>query len=74
MSPKLAFTESTLPLTVKEVKVPTLVMFGWLAVVTVPAVVAVSVVAAYAAFETVPKTLLAFIFARLLPSPIKKLA
>ena len=49
--PKFAFPDVRLPVTEREVKVPTDVIFDCAAVVTVPAV------NAYVAFATVPETL-----------------
>ena len=46
-----------LAVTITELNVPTEVIFGCAAVVTVPAVVAVPVLVAYVAFATVPETL-----------------
>ena len=58
---------STLPVTFNELSVPTLVIFGCAAVVTVPAVVALvaePALVAYAALATVPVTFAPGIFVR----------
>ena len=75
-----------MPVTVKLLNVPTLVILGCAAVVTVPAVVAVVAVVALVAevavpavvanvaFATVPVTLLACRLLKFAPLPMKKLA
>jgi len=66
--PRLALPDVILPVTVKLVKVPVLVMFGCAAVVTVPAVVAL------VASGTVPVTLAPAKEVKLAPDPTNKLA
>ena len=65
--PVLTLPPVALPDTDTEVKVPTLVMLGCAAVVTVPAVPAVT---AEVALATVPVMLAAVIVVSKLPSPI----
>ena len=58
-----------LPLIDNDVNVPTLVMFGWALVVTVPAVVAVPALVENVAFATVPVTLAPVIDDKPAPEP-----
>ncbi len=60
-------TAVTVPLTPSDVRVPTLVIFGWAAVVTVPAVVAL---VALVALATVPVTFAPAIALRPEPLPV----
>ena len=58
-----------MPVIVNELNVPTLVIFGWAAVVTVPAVVAEPAGVACGALATVPVTFAAVIVVNGAPLP-----